>query len=72
MIEFVVVIGLIILLRIFFKDWSRSSAPVANEEKKGNLLGESGIIGKSTFVLNTDRISQSHSNSTGKLDIEVS
>ncbi|WP_303924905.1 hypothetical protein [Draconibacterium sediminis] len=71
MIEFIVVIGLIILLRIFFKDWRRFSAPVANEERKSSLSDESGIIGKSTFVLNTDRISQSHSNSTGKLDIEV-
>ncbi len=71
MIEFVVVIGLIILLRIFFKDWRRFSAPVANEKRKDNLSDESGIIGKSTFVLNTDRERQSHSNSTGKLDIEV-
>ncbi|WP_321996687.1 hypothetical protein [Draconibacterium orientale] len=71
MIEFVVIVGIIILLRIFFKNWRRSSAPVANEERKSNLSDESGIIGKSTFVLNTDRISQSHSNSTGKLDIEV-
>ncbi len=71
MIEFVVIVGIIILLRIFFKDWSRSSAPVANEERKGNLSDESGIIGKSTFILNTDRLNQSHSNSTGKLDIEI-
>ena len=71
MIEFIVIVGIIILLRIFFKDWSRSSTPVANEDRKGNLSDESGIIGKSTFVLNTDRISQSASNSTGKLDIEV-
>lgn len=71
MIEFVVIVGIIILLRIFFKDWRRSFAPVANEERKGNLSDESGIIGKSTFVLNTDRKSQSHLNSAGKLDIEV-
>ena len=71
MIEFVIIVGLIILLRIFFKDWKRYSAPVANEERKSNLSDDRGIIGKSTFVLNTDRLSQSHSNSTGKLDIEV-
>ncbi|KJF43643.1 hypothetical protein [Draconibacterium sediminis] len=71
MIEFVVIVGIIILLRIFFKDWRCSSAPVANEERKNNLSDESGIIGKSTFVLNTERKSQSHSNFTGKLDIEV-
>ncbi|WP_163325525.1 hypothetical protein [Draconibacterium mangrovi] len=71
MIEFVVIVGIIILLSIFFKDWKRSSSPVANEERKSNLSDESGIIGKSTFVLNTDRKIQSHSNSTGKLDIEV-
>ncbi|WP_321375002.1 hypothetical protein [uncultured Draconibacterium sp.] len=71
MIEFVVIVGIIILLRIFFKDWRRSSAPVANEEKKSYLSDDSGIIGKSTFVLNTERERQSASNSTGKLDIEV-
>lgn len=71
MIEFVVIVGLIILIRIFFKDWRRSSVPVANEERKSILSNESGIIGKSTFVLNTDRKIQSDSNSTGKLDIEV-
>lgn len=71
MIEFVVIVGIIILLRIFFKAWRHSSAPVANEERKSNLSDASGIIGKSTFVLNTDRKSQSHLNLTGKLDIEV-
>ncbi|WP_319268732.1 hypothetical protein [uncultured Draconibacterium sp.] len=71
MIEFVVIVGIIILLSIFFQYWRRFSAPVANGERKSNLSDESGIIGKSTFVLNTDRKSQSHSNSTGKLDIEV-
>ncbi|WP_346864063.1 hypothetical protein [uncultured Draconibacterium sp.] len=71
MIEFVVVTGLIILLRIFFKDWRRTSAPVANEKRKSNLSDESGIIGKSTFVLNPERERQSASNSAGKMDIEV-
>ncbi|WP_297096286.1 hypothetical protein [uncultured Draconibacterium sp.] len=71
MIEFVVIVGIIILLRIFFKDWSRSSATVANEKRKSYLSDDSGIIGKSTFVLNTERERQSASNSTGKLDIEV-
>ncbi|MDX8341660.1 hypothetical protein SLH46_20850 [Draconibacterium sp. IB214405] len=71
MIEFVVIVGIIILLRIFFKDWRRSSATVANEKRKVNLSDERGIIGKSTFVLNQERERQSASNSTGKLDIEV-
>ncbi|WP_346854606.1 hypothetical protein [uncultured Draconibacterium sp.] len=71
MIEFVVIVGLIILLRIFFKDWKHSSTPVANEERKGSLSDNSCIVGKSTFVLNTGRKIQSNSNSTGKLDIEV-
>ncbi len=71
MIEFCVIVGIIILLRIFLKDWRHSSATVANEDRKSNLSDESGIIGRSTFVLNTDRISQFHSNSSGKLDIEV-
>ena len=69
--EFCVIVGIIILLRIFFKNWRHSSATVANEDRKSNLSDESGIIGRSTFVLNTDRISQFHSNSSGKLDIEV-
>ncbi len=71
MIEFIVIVGIIILLHIFFKDWRRFSAPVTNENRKGNPSDESGIIGRSTFVLNMDRKSQSHSKSTGKLDIEV-
>nr|WP_319511329.1 hypothetical protein [uncultured Draconibacterium sp.] len=71
MIEFCVIVGIIILLRIFFKNWRRSSATVVNEDRKSNLSDDSGIIGKSTFDLNMDRKSQSHSNSTGKLDIEV-
>lgn len=71
MIEFIVVIGLIILLVIFFKDWRRSSVSVANEESKSDLSDDSEIIGRSTFVLNTERINQSSSNSTGKLDVEV-
>ncbi|HYQ57617.1 MAG TPA: hypothetical protein VEP89_09755 [Draconibacterium sp.] len=71
MIEFGVIVGIIILLRIFLKDWRRSSATVVNEDRKSNLSDESGIIGRSTFVLNTDRKSQSHLNTTGKLDIEV-
>lgn len=71
MIEFVVIAGVIILLRIYLKAWKSPSAPFANEKRKVNLSDESGIIGKSTFVLNTDRERQSPSNSIGKLDIEV-
>lgn len=71
MIEFVVIVGLIILLRIFLKNWSSPPATSANGKRESIPSDDSGIIGKSTFVLNTDRISQSASNSTGKLDIEV-
>ncbi|WP_346859617.1 hypothetical protein [uncultured Draconibacterium sp.] len=71
MIEFVLIVGIIILLRIFLKDWRHSSAIVANKERKNYLSDDFGIIGRSTFVLNTDRINQFHSNSSSKLDIEV-
>ena len=71
MIGFIIVAGLIILLRFFLKDWRRSSITPANEKKKINLLGDAGIIGKSTFVLDTDRNKQIHPDSSGKMDIEV-
>ncbi len=71
MIGFIIVAGLIILLRFFLKDWRWSSITHANEKKKINLPGDAGIIGKSTFVLDTDRNKQIHPDSSGKMDIEV-
>ena len=73
MIELISVIVLLLLIRQLAKQWHKNKTNTASEiENRNTGHNENTIVGKSTFVLNSNKNKTLPTNATGKLDIEVS
>jgi len=71
MIETITIIGLLILNGILIKALVNKKAPIEKNESPVNKQSDKSIIGKSTFVLDTNKNRPPKANPSGKLDIEV-
>ncbi len=71
MAEFIVITTIVILFMIFLKWWNKAGTTSGERESVSEKLIPEGIVGKSTFVLTTDKRSAPEPDSSGKMDIEI-
>jgi hypothetical protein len=71
MIETITIVGLLILNGILIKALVNKKAPIEKKENPINKQSNESIVGKSTFVLDTNKRHPPKTNPSGKLDIEV-
>ena len=69
--ETITIIGLLILNGILIKALVNKKAPIEKKERPVNKQSDKSIVGKSTFVLDTNKSISPKTNPSGKLDIEV-
>lgn len=71
MLELIAITTIIILFALFLKWRGKTGTPTGEKEKVSERLSPEGIVGKSIFVLTTDKRSAPEPDSSGKMDIEV-
>lgn len=71
MVEFITITITFVLFVFFFKWRNKTGTTSGEKEKISEKLTLEGIVGRSTFVLTTDKRSVPEPDSSGKMDIEV-
>ncbi len=71
MLELIAIITIIILFALFLKWRGKTGMPPCEKGKVSEKLSPEGIVGKSSFVLTTEKSTVSESDSSGKMAIEV-